>query len=565
MPPEGRAVSPPPDLHRFVEDELMRAPLLAEQVIEGAIDDIRRSNPAMSPRERAVSADLQRALLSQRPALVGGFVRALREAALRELDGADTAAASLPTGPGALSLVDEGEVEVDVEISRAIEAIRSEAEQELRDIMSYTSALVGDMDVARDYNPFRPEIFARALWAGAQCLSLPTAYQLALMRHACTPLAQLVRKAYAGACARLESQGIEPAVYRTIIVYGAGRRAGAAPEASAEARSAAVDIPLATAAGSAADTLDQILRRADDVMRRLPPDGDRLQREQLRQLQQRQLVASAARADERQTIELLSRLFDVVLGDRRLAPDIQNLVSRLQPPALRAALRDPGTLDDPGHAIWQLMDRVAMQGDLHPPAGDPERARMLRFVHGVLDSLTQEQAREAAAFRWAEDRIRAYERHRFEQRRQAAADEIRSLEDLEARDAATSGPPSTTHGALDVGQLDTVPAELLDEPLPAGTAAPTGGSEGLESLRAGEWVRLFMQGGWVHAQLLWRGEHQEYWLFADGASPRTWAVRRRALERLQSHQLLGWLHPRSLIADAAERVRRGMARRGSPA
>jgi hypothetical protein len=42
-------------------------------------------------------------------------------------------------------------------------------------------------------------------------------------------------------------------------------------------------------------------------------------------------------------------------------------------------------------------------------------------------------------------------------------------------------------------------------------------------------------------------------------------VRRRALERLQSHQLLGWLHPRSLIADAAERVRRGMARRGPAA
>jgi len=31
--------------------------------------------------------------------------------------------------------------------------------------------------------------------------------------------------------------------------------------------------------------------------------------------------------------------------------------------------------------------------------------------------------------------------------------------------------------------------------------------------RAGDWVRMFMQGSLVHAQLLWSGERGELWLF----------------------------------------------------
>jgi hypothetical protein len=60
----------------------------------------------------------------------------------------------------------------------------------------------------------------------------------------------------------------------------------------------------------------------------------------------------------------------------------------------------------------------------------------------------------------------------------------------------------------------------------------------------------------VNAQLLWYGRHREYWLFGDGASANTWAVRRGALERMLDVQLLTALTPRSLIREAAGRVLR---------
>lgn len=565
-----------PALQRFVDDELMRAPLLAEQVIEEALTGFRRDSPGMTPRERALVGDVQRSLLTHRPMVVREFVRALTDNVRRELTQEESTRNAPPSGLGGLSLVDETQVEVDVEVSRAIEAIKSVAEYEMRELMTYTSALVGDMDVARDYNPLRPEVLARSMWEAAQALPLQRPYQLAFMRMACMPLAQLVRKAYAGACARLESMGVEPAVYRTIIVVGSRRGKGQQdsffdPQANRAEQStplpgpsgrprpepAPASAPAAAPAGPRL-SLEQLLARSEELMRNLP-EGDRHHRDRLRNLQQQQMLASAEKAADRELIDLLGRLFDAVLGDRRLEPDIQNLISRLQAPALRLSLRDPATLDNYQHPVWLLMDRIALQGELHPPHGDPERTRMLRFMHGLLDTLAQEQAQDADAFRWARERVTAYERSRFEQRRGASEAELHSLQSLEDQTVA-GGPPPTSPGALDIGQLDTVPADLLDDLVAAGPSEghPSDTAQWLNSRRSGEWVHMFMQGAWVNAQLLWYGRNREYWLFGDGASANTWAIRRGAIERMLSLGLMTTLVPRSLIRDAAARVLRNL-------
>ena len=560
-----------PALQRFVDDELLRAPMLADQLGEETLLAIKRGGAGGSLRERQLTADVLRALHDHRQLVVREFVRALREQTQRELEQAAPTRPALPSGPGGLSLVDESQVEVDVEISRAIEAIASVAEHELREVMSFTSSLVGDMDVARDYNPLRPEVIVQALWQAAQALPLARAFQLAFMRHASQPLAQLMRKAYAGACARLEAMGIEPATYRTVIIFGSqrGRRQQDSffdpqtnrtespvtlppPGTRAAAAEAAV---AAAAAAPARPSLEEVLARADEALRTLDALSERPQREALRQQQRQQMEQSSAPASERELADLVGRLFDTLLGDRRLAPDLQNLMARLQSAALRLALRDRALLDNPTHPLWLFLDRLALQGELHPPPPDPERAQMLRFAHGLLDALTSEQPRDADPFRWARERLLAYERNRFEQRRGAVDAELQSLQALEDQLVA-GGPPPTSPGALDIGQLDTVPADLLEDLSRAGPGKdhPADGARWLEGLRSGDWVHMFMQGSWVNAQLLWYGSHREYRLFADGASASTWAIRRGALERMLEMQLLTALTPRSLIREAGERV-----------
>jgi len=553
-------LSTQPALQRFVDDELLRAPMLADQLVEETLLAIKRESAGGSLHERQLTADVLRALNDHRQLVVREFVRALREQTRRELAQAAPHRPTLPSGPGGLSLVDEAQVEVDVEISRAIEAVRSVAEHELREVMSFTSALVGDMDVARDYNPLRPEVMGQVLWQAAQALPLAKAFQLAFMRHAGQPLAQLMRKAYAGACARLEAQGVEPATYRTVIIFGSqsGRRQ---QDSFFDPRANRIDSPVTLPPPAMRATATAAVEATTTAMPLRHPGSASTQQQAPRAPGQAGEGRSAA--PERARVELVGRLFDTLLGDRRLDADLQQLLARLQPTALRLASRDPGLPDNPTHPLWLFVDRLALQGELHASPPDAERAQMLRFAHGLLDALTSESPRDADPFRWARERLFAFERSRFEMRRGAVDAELHSLQALEDQVVA-GGPPPTSPGALDIGQLDTVPADLLDDLSLAGPGKdhPADGARWLTGLRSGDWVHMFMQGAWVNAQLLWYGHHREYWLFADGASASTWAIRRGALERMLEAQLLTALAPRSLIREATERVLRRDGDRG---
>jgi hypothetical protein len=64
----------------------------------------------------------------------------------------------------------------------------------------------------------------------------------------------------------------------------------------------------------------------------------------------------------------------------------------------------------------------------------------------------------------------------------------------------------------------------------------------------------------VHAQLLWTGEQRELWLFGDGGSDATWAVRRQALALLHAGGLAKSLKMRSLVGSAAKRVQQEIDR-----
>lgn len=371
----------------------MRAPLLIEQVLEETMAAIRRDSVGMSSRERNLVADVQRSLLSNRPLLVREFVRALTEQVQHDIDDVESTKRPAPSTLGGLSLVDESQVEVDVELSRVIEAIRSVAEHELRELMSFTSALVGDMDVARDYNPFRPDVIGRALWDAAQCL--PSAARLPAVLHApCLHAAgpagaQVLRRRLFAAGIDGRRAGRLPHHHRlrqsphagaagtAFFDPNANRVESSTPMPGPSGRPRIVDATAVAPTpepGTPRLSLEQVLSRTDEMLRNLPADGDPRRREHLRNLQRQQMVYSAENSADRELIELMSRLFDAVLGDRRLALDMQNLVSRLQAPAPRLALRDPG------HAGQLHPSRVAADGPCGA-AGRPAPARRRPGAH----------------------------------------------------------------------------------------------------------------------------------------------------------------------------------------
>jgi hypothetical protein len=534
---------PPPALLQFIDDELLRAPLLFDQVVEGALDGAHKAIPTLNLAERSAAGDLMTTLKSQRARLLDRFLRSLREQVDAELAQRQQAPAPAhapkPSSGFSLALVDEDEVAADVELARTIENIKSVAEFEMRELATFTAALVGDMDLARDHNPFRAETYARALWAAAQGLRLSRGHQVMFMRTAGPPLAQLLRKTYSASCSRLESLGVEPAAYRTLILPAGSRRGRR------------FDSTYSPDLAQIRETMPAELYESHHPP--LAPVGHESQpQDQQRRAQRREIARATTNPVDRQAIELVSRLFDAILADPRVPADVQMLISRLHGPALRLTLADPSMLDKETHPLWRFVNRLAYEAEMAPDVADPERMGLLKLAHATVNQLTSEPEQTAPLYRWALERLDIFLKQRLTRRLAALASQIGALQKLEDKLAAGHSQPTTLHGTLDSYQLDTVPAELMVGmlPEPTGTLA----EDWLEDLRAGDWVRMFLQGHWIQAQLLWPGERQQIWLFGDGASDATWGVRRGALLVMYSERLLKTLKQRSVLRAAAEKV-----------
>ena len=548
-----------PAREQFVDDETLRVPMLAEQLFDATLEELRQTMAASGPQERALAADLMRTTETHRRTLVDRFVDSVNRLVREELGLDAPTAAPAPTGRRPLALLDETEVAADVEISHAIEAIKSVAEHELRELATFTAALAGDMDVRSDHNPFRAETHARAAWEAAQALPMARAFQVRLMRHISRPLAQLLRKTYAGACARLEAAGIEPAVYRTVILPAGARSTrpgdswlGRGPDLNQMRETMPASNDEASNPATAHVPLERVLDDADRALRALPPDAPLTERARLLSAQRSRIVRHTDKVVDQQLVELLSRLFDGILADGRVPRDVQVTLSRLQPAVMRLALRDMHLLDDYVHPVWRFMDQIAHQAGLLPEGG-AQRAEALRHAEVLIDALARESAPDTMHYRWALERLAEAASQRHEARIRRAAPDIATLQALEDRLTARDAPLPTGTGPLDETQLETVPADLMND-LPAPRASAPDATTWLNACRPGDWLRVFHGGEWLRAQLLWQGLHGDAWLFAEAGADLTFALRRRALERLYDEGLASTARARSLVRAAAERI-----------
>jgi len=531
-----------PALLQYVDDELLRAPLLFDQIVEGATEQARQSSAMMSAFERNAAAETIEALQMQRGRLADRYVESLRAQVEAELDRPDpfAGAPQRAARPVVLALVEEDAVALEVEQSHIVQLVRSTAEQEMRELATYLAALVGDMDVAQDHNPFGPDNHVRALWVAAQALPLSRGHQMQFMRWAGTPLAQLLRQSYAASCSRLEGMGVEPAAYRTMIRPGGSRRSH-----HVESTFSPDLLRMRETMPAPLDTVQGLSYQGQEA----PPP---------RREPWRDVARGVGDRADRQSIELVSRLFDAINADQRVPDDVRLLVSRLHGPAMRLTLRDPSVLDKDAHPLWRFIHVLAYEAEMAPDQADPERQRLLRLGQTLVDQLAAQTDQRNALYRHALQRLEVFLSQRLARRCAAVATQIGAMQKYESRIEAGNTAPSSLDGVLDAHALQTVPAALMSDAADSAEDERIG-QEWLASLRAGQWVRLMLQGRWVAAQLLWPGEQRQIWLFGDGASDATWAIRRRALLMLHAAGLAKTLKMRSLVGSAAARVQQEIA------
>ena len=508
---------------QFVDDELLRAPMTMDMVLQGAIESFQRSPALASPSERQMAGELMLRLASYRPRVVDRYVASLRDQVNAELAGQRHLGGTNAVGTE-LSLIDDDEVSVDVVISHVMQAVRSVAEHELRELLAFTSALAGDMDVGADHNPFRADVQARALWAAAQALPQSRGHQVAFMRYAAMPFALALRKSFAAACARLETQGVVPAVYRTLIPPSGPRRGRSLGQ--------------------------ERLNRSDDLFETVATATRPLPGPQA-------ALHNGSAGLQSQLFERVGRLFAAMMDDRQLLTELHAPISRMQSFVMQMAASDPAVLDSPHHAVWRFMDAFVHMASVYSGVDRAEQAQTLRFSSLLLDQLGDELRHTEPLYQWAIDRVERYGANRLAARCAAVEYQIKTMQALEDR-LGRDAPVSTFHGALDAAQLDTVPAELMDLKKDSAQVSSDTVNEWLSRRRPGQWMCVFRKGGWTNAQLLWPGERGEIFLFgdADAALTSAWAIRRSALWRLRREGLIELFEARSLLLDALERLSR---------
>jgi hypothetical protein len=105
---------------------------------------------------------------------------------------------------------------------------------------------------------------------------------------------------------------------------------------------------------------------------------------------------------------------------------------------------------------------------------------------------------------------------------------------------------------IDLSSMETVPAEHM--PTRPGAADDPGRQ--VEDMRVGDRHRIFLQGRWRRAQLLWRSDRSLFYLFAGEAADRPHSITRRALERLAAAGLVQPLEGKPLVQRAVDRLLR---------
>ena len=393
----------PKAVHRLpaaLENAVQRVKLAARASVERTIESLGLAALASKDvfhRDSLLGAQFE---LNRKSAVFSlTFNEAFDQRVMREVAPASHAGGE--TSWDALSLVDDHEVEIQVSAERFGLEITHACEWELRELETYIVSLLGPVRAEQDRNPLRPEIVGQAMIRAVESVSERPDVRKVLNTEFGRTLGALLRATYADIIADLRQAGVQPAGLavwhsetrsgtvsgfqitstRAASLEGEGSAAPRGPHRVGDSeapyvsrgsgtmggfdtssrpapygRAGGASVPMGLSRGTPIGSIDpglmQVIRRlafaevggADSgplALHDVVPGGGapvlpnliRAHRDELRQ-------ASNGSLDH-MVIDVIGSLFDQILSDPKVPPQVARQIARLQLPVLRAALGDP--------------------------------------------------------------------------------------------------------------------------------------------------------------------------------------------------------------------------------
>ncbi|MGD8429281.1 MAG: DUF1631 domain-containing protein [Ectothiorhodospiraceae bacterium] len=384
-----------------------------DQVDDALFD---RAERAGSHTDQEMYFAAMRQIRLQRREVENGFIEAVHHGfrGLLETDSSGSAEDATAADPLDLELVDDAAVEESVAIDTMASKLRGRCSLPLSQLTARLDALVSEREVNADVSPLDPRQLATGFEAAVSAVDVPIQPRLILYKVFEKQLLQQLPALYEAANQHLAGAGVLPDVRPGVKRSPGGRDTSASAgaesageaseptlealrsllaeakyggEVSGQAPSGQVDAAGLLAALSALQHQETEIAEGDGpggadagdikaALARLLPAQGRGGRPDL-----------GRNADD--TIDIVSMLFDVILGDPRLPGAIKALIARLQIPVLKVALLDREFLSRRQHPARQLINEMAHAAvgwnEPEDPDGDPLYRKMNESVERIID------------------------------------------------------------------------------------------------------------------------------------------------------------------------------------
>jgi hypothetical protein len=335
-----------------------------------------------------------------------------------------------------LSLVEDKEVEAQISAERFGMDVSAACEWELRELDGFVSAMIGDAGGERDRNPLKPDLVGHAMLRGIETVSDRADVRKVLTTEISRSLGGLLRGCYADILNDLRRAGVQPVGLtvrnRAPRAPGGGAFAGTDPGAEAESsrpsglggrpdsgqrtggfgsstrpgaypgRGGAMPAPRGGMFGHVDPGMMTLIRRlayvdgpaasgayVSDYGDVAGDGGEYQQPANLIRAHRDELRGASKGALDHMVIDVIGFLFDQILADPKVPPQMARQIARLQLPVLRAALGDPSFFSSRKHPVRRFINRIASLGAAFEDFGDEGAkqflAKVKALIHEVVD------------------------------------------------------------------------------------------------------------------------------------------------------------------------------------
>ncbi|MDO9095654.1 MAG: DUF1631 family protein [Rubrivivax sp.] len=347
----------------------------------------------------------------------------------------------------ALSLVEDREVEAQISAERFGMEIAHACEWELRELDAYVATVLADAGGERERNPLRPDIVGHAMIRGIEAVSDRADVRKVLSSELSRSLGSLLRGTYGAIVSDFRNAGVQPlglSVRQRLSGGRDGRDGGHGESLHGDEGPAvnpndsrhggrrlghsghsgfgpSVRSPYGSGHGSAAGRLHGSSTHGGTLLGQVDPalmslirrlaftepyratdssagyaelednsySGQAAPFQNLIHAHREELRQASNGSLDHMVIDVIGFLFDQILADPKVPPQMARLIARLQLPVLRAALGDTSFFSSRRHPVRRFVNRIASLGAAFEDYNEEGARNFLTKVKALIQEVVE--------------------------------------------------------------------------------------------------------------------------------------------------------------------------------